>query len=228
MYKPMVFLHWKQVRFALTPFTLASFGLPLLTINGMGSPAGTATASIQAYQFLSSLPLWLPFFPALAVSIGVTLALSAWNWDHQFNHVYALSLPVTRWEYTVSKMVAGALLALIPVAGMWVGANLAAASISLPDGLNAYPNQLAVRFAFAILLVYSGLFAMAAGTVKTTMWIATAVVSFLIFGNVATELLATQYEWFARTNLVEQTLLWMLDAPGPLEVFTGSWSLIDV
>jgi|AP95_1055475.scaffolds.fasta_scaffold25180_3 hypothetical protein len=36
MYQPMLFLHWKQVRFGLIPFILAAFALP-----GLAGPAGS-------------------------------------------------------------------------------------------------------------------------------------------------------------------------------------------
>ncbi len=228
MYKPMLFLHWKQVRLALVPFIIAAFGLPLMLIDGFGTPAGMTATTMEAYRFVNGYQEWLALFPALAVGIGVTMALSAWNWDHQYKHVYALSLPLTRWEYTISKMVAGAQLALIPAVALWLGAHVAAASITLPAGLNAYPNQLAIRFGLAVLLSYAGFFALASGTVKTTIWLVTAVVSFVVIGNMANGFLGTYYPWFAQTNLVEQTMLWMLEAPGPFEVFSGSWSLIDV
>lgn len=228
MYQPMLFLHWKQIRIALIPFIIASFGLPLMAIQGFGTPPGASGTSLEAYRFMVGYELWLPAFPMLAAAIGITLALSAWNWDHQLNHVHALSLPMTRWEYSMLKMGAGAALAILPAAALWLGAHVAAASISLPAGLNAYPNQLALRFLFATLISYVVLFAMAAGTVKTTMWVVTIVIGFVVFGNVANDFLATYYEYFVRTNVVEATFEALLKAPGPFEVFTGSWSLIDV
>lgn len=228
MYRTMLFLHWKQIKFALIPFVIAAFGLPLMAIEGLGTPAGMTTTNSEAYRFLNGFQLWLPFFPLLAGGVGVTLALSAWNWDHQFKHVYALSLPLTRWEYTISKMVAGAALSLIPTVALWLGSHLAVASISLPVGLNAYPNELAFRFALATLLVYSLGFAMASGTVKTSLWVLSTFIGFIVVGNLGTDFLAMYSEWFARTNIVEEVLLWTLDAPGPFEVFLGSWSLIDV
>lgn len=228
MYKSMLFLHWKQVRLALIPFAMASFGLPLMAVEGLGTPPGMEAASLEAYQFMSGFAVWLPFFPLLAGGVGVTLALSAWNWDHQLDHVYALSLPLTRWEYTMAKFVAGAALALVPAASLWLGAHVAAASVSLPVGLNAYPNELAVRFTLAILLSYGLFSAMAAGTIRTTVIVISFVVAFLVFGIVANELLAFQQPRFAQTNVIEAVVMWLAEAGGPFEVFNGSWSLIDV
>ena len=128
----MLFLHWKQVRHALALAAVASFALPLMMVSGMGTPPGMDALSLDAYRIVGGVEAWLMFFPLLALAIGVTLALSSWNWDHQLNHVYALSLPLTRWEYTISKMAAGVTLALLPVLAMWLGTHLAAASLSLP------------------------------------------------------------------------------------------------
>jgi len=228
MYQPMLFLHWKQARMALGLFVVAAFALPLLAAEGMGMPPGVDASSLVAYRFIGSFDAWLPFFPALALAIGVTLALSAWNWDHQLSHVYALSLPVTRWEYTVHKLLAGVTLALLPAIGFWLGAQVAAASIALPEGLHAYPNELAVRFFFAILISYTMLFAMAAGTIRTTAWITGILFGFIFFGNIANDFLGYYYEFFARENVVLIVFEWLLEMGGPLEVFSGSWSLIDV
>ena len=228
MYQPMLFVHWKQVRAGLIPFILAAFALPLLMVQGLGPTPGTGATSLEAYYLMNDFQLWLPFFPMLAGATGITLALSSWNWDHQTKHVYALSLPLPRWEYALLKMGAGALLAMLPVAAMWFGAHLAAASIALPEGLNAYPNQLALRFGLATLISYSFLFAMAAGTIRTTIWIVSGIIAFVILGNLANEFLANYYEFFQRTNIVLAVFEWLADSPGPAEVFTGNWSLIDV
>ena len=225
MYQPMLHLHWKQVRIALIPFVLASFGLPLLVVSGMGT-APTADADLHAYGVILSMQPWLLLFPVLAGAIGAVLALSAWNWDHKLDHVYALSLPLTRREYALLKMGAGAALALLPAAALWAGAHAATASITLPEGLHAYPNQLALRFLLAILLSYAVLFAMAAGTIRTTLWIVSAVLGLLIAGALLTDFSAVFFG--GSTNVVLRALSWLGRAPGPFEVFTGSWALIDV
>jgi hypothetical protein len=228
MYQPMLYLHWKQIRLVLIPLVLASFGLPLLAVAGLGASPGMSETSLNAFAILDGLSLWLPFFPALAGAIGVILALSAWNWDHRLGHVYALSLPVTRMEYTLLKMGAGGVLTLLPATAMWLGAHVAAASVALPAGLHTYPDQLAIRFLLASLIAYSVLFAMAAGTVKTTVWIVGIVAAFLLVGLIGTDLLILFSRSFERTDIVGSVIGWLLDAPGPFEVFTGNWSLIDV
>lgn len=228
MYQPMLYVHWKQVRLGLIPFILGAFALPLLMVQGLGVPPGMEATSLEAYRIVSEFQLWLPFYPFLALAVGMTLALSSWNWDHQLKHVYALSLPVARWEYAMLKMGAGALLAMLPVAALWLGAHLAVASIELPQGLHAYPNQLALRFGLATLISYSVLFAMAAGTIKTTVWIVSGIIAFVFLGNLANDFLAIYYDFFARTSIVLAVFEWLSQSPGPMEVFTGNWALIDV
>ena len=228
MYQPMLYLHWKQVRMVLIPFIVASFGLPLLAIQGVGIATGFDMPSMRVYQYMSEAQFWLPFFPALAALIGVTLALTAWNWDHRYNHVYALSLPLKRSEYTMLKMGAGVTLALLPVAAFWIGSHLAAATVQLPAGLQAYPNHIALRFFMAVLISYALLFAMAAGTMRTTLYIVSGITLFVVGGNLMNDFLANYYDFFTRVNVVEQSVYFLLRAPGPFAVFTGNWNLIDV
>lgn len=228
MYQPMLFIHWKQVQWVLLPFMLAAFGLPLLAVQGLGTPEGMESVAIEAYRVVGASQMWLPLFPLLAAAIGITLALSSWNWDHQLKHVYALSLPLSRWQYAMLKMGAGVALAMLPAGAFLIGAHVASASVSLPEGLHAYPNHLALRFFVAILISYSVLFAMAAGTVKTTVWVVSSIIAFVIIGNVATNLLGNSFELFERFSAVEWVFEAVVTAPGPFEVFTGNWSLIDV
>jgi hypothetical protein len=224
----MLYVHWKQIRVGLIPFIVASFALPILMVQGLGVTPGESSATMEAYRMVNEFQVFLPAFPVLAAAIGGTLALSAWNWDHQQKHVWALSLPLARWEYAMLKMGAGAVLAMLPVTALWLGAHIAAASIELPTGLNAYPNQLALRFALATLISYSVLFAMAAGTIKTTVWIVSGVIAFTFLGAMANDFLAVYFEYFARVHVVAEFYEWLARTPGPFEVFAGNWALIDV
>lgn len=228
MYKSMLFLHWKQIRHVLALAVIVSFSLPLLTVQGLGTAPGMDRASLDAYRFLATYQDWAGFFPLLALVIGVTMALSAWNWDHQLKHVYALSLPLSRWEYTLQKLLAGMTLCMLPAVGLWLGAVAATLSIELPTGLHAYPNELAVRYLFAMLLSYAVLFAMAAGTVRTTLGVTGAVLAFFVVGTLANDLLAGYVVYFQETEVVQNVFEWIMSGPGPFAVFTGNWSLIDV
>ncbi|MBM4184446.1 MAG: hypothetical protein FJ207_09490 [Gemmatimonadetes bacterium] len=226
MYHPMLFVHWKQAKFLLIPFVVAAFGLPLLVVQGYGWGAGVELG-LEAYRILAAYEVWLPLFPLLAASIGAVIALTAWNWDHRYGHVHALSLPVARWEYAAMKMGAGAALVLVPSAALWIGAHLASASIALPDGLRAYPNLLAFRFFLATLVSYALFFALGAGTIRTTMWVVSAVVGLVVGGELVRGVLAMVAPSMD-LDVMTNALLWVMRAGGPFAVFTGNWALIDV
>jgi len=217
MYQPMLYVHWKQVKLVLVPFAVAAFSLPLLVVQGLTTEPGGSVVPALAADSSS----WLPLFPLLAGSLGVVLALTAWTWDHRLGHVYALSLPVARWEYALLKMAAGIVLGLLPTAALWIGAHVATASVTLPAGLTAYPNQLAIRFFMTMLLAYALFFALGSGTIKTTVWVVTAVFGLLV----ATQLFPGLVSGSTALDLATE---WLVRAGGPLEVFTGNWSLIDV
>jgi hypothetical protein len=223
----MLFVHWKQVRLLLIPFVVAAFGLPLLAVQGLGADA-TGGVSAEVYQIVSGYQLWLPLFPMLAGAIGIVLALTAWNWDHRLGHVYALSLPVARWEYALLKMGAGIALGLVPTLAFWIGAHVAAASVTLPAGLNAYPNHLALRFFLAMLMAYAFFFALGAGTVKTTVWVVTGIFAALVASEVLGDVLVLYFSGLEGLSFLELATDWLVERGGPFEVFTGNWTLIDV
>jgi hypothetical protein len=227
MYQPMLFVHWKQVRLVLLPFVVAAFALPLLAVQGLGSDA-SGGVSPDVYQWVSGTQLWLPLFPVLAASIGVLLAITAWNWDHKLGHVYALSLPVARWEYALLKMGAGIALGLVPTFALWIGAHVASASVSLPAGLNAYPNQLTLRFFFGMLMAYAFFFALGSGTIKTTVWVVGAVLAAVVASELLGDVLVLYFSDLEGLSFLELATDWLVDAGGPFEIFVGSWTLIDV
>jgi hypothetical protein len=228
MYQPMLFLHWKQIKLALLPLVVAAFALPLLSVQGLGSMASFSDGAGAAYQVITNGAFWVPVFPVLAGLTGITLALSAWNWDHQLHHVYALSLPIPRWRYAALKMGGGVTLAALPALAFWAGAHVAASSVELPAGLHAYPNALALRFFLSVLVSYAALFALAAGTVRTTVVIVTALLVFMFVGGSVNDVLAQRFETFQQVNVVEASFRAFWSRTGPFEVFSGSWLLIDV
>lgn len=224
MYQPMLWLHWKQVRLALIPLVVAAFALPLVSVQGLGG----ASSATEIYEALAITSLWLPAFPVLAVAVGLTLAVTAWSWDHKGSHVYALSLPIARWRYALLKMGAGALLALLPVGAFWVGTHAATLSLVVPEALNTYPDELALRFGLAVLLSYAAVFALAAGTFRTAVAVLGGLVVLLFGAGLLDPVLADRLAYFREVGLTERLLGWLADGRGPLTVFTGNWSLIDV
>jgi hypothetical protein len=224
MARQLLFLHWKTVRWALVPFMVASFALPLLSVQGMG---GNPFEPNMVRTLLGDTADWLLFFPMLASAIGLVLGMSAWHWDHRHNHVYALSLPISRARYVTLKFGAGAVLTLLPVAALLAGSLIATVAVNIPEGLRAYPLQLSGRFLFAVLTLYAILFAASAGTVRTT-----AIVLAVVFGVPLLTLLSMSYlgEAFPALQAIDvgRWVLIAIEDLGPFRILIGNWALIDV
>lgn len=219
MFSRLLEVSWEASRLALLPLTVAAFGLPI--------------AAVQAFAFEPSagtlwyLSPWLPVFPFLAMVTGFTLALSVWNWDHQGQHIYSLSLPVTRSGWALEKMSAGILLMCLPAAAFTLGSFLATAFLDLPEGLHAYPLDISLRFFFASLVAYSTMFALAAGSVRTATLVMASIFGFFSVGQLLISFGSTLFgyeDFFLLQALLDAAQAW----PGPLHVFVGDWMLVDV
>jgi hypothetical protein len=218
MFKVILLSQWKWTRLPLLGFVLAAFALPLLSARG-ASVASQDNWRIE--EMLSNLQSWGLAYPVLAGLLGLILARGTWGADHQGKHVYALSLPVPRWDYVLMRFAAGALLVAIPVVALWAGAMVATVATTLPPSLQAYPTILTLRFGLAALVAYAVIFAISAGTNKTAGYIlagvAAVVLLQLFLDAVGIETLFVQ-------SLLVKLVLW----PGPFEIFTGRWMLFDV
>ena len=214
MFKVILMVQWKWTRLLLLPAVVVGFALPILSVQHLDS-------SEASWYVIRESAVWGVWFAAFAGAVGLLVGTSAWMSDHRGGHVYALSLPVERWRYVLLRYGSGALLLVAPILSMWIGALLATASVELQVGLNAYPNSLALRFALAVFLSYSIFFAISSGTSRTAGYILTAV-----GGVVIAELLLNAVG--APAQLIDPLLNGVLNWPGPLEVFTGRWLLIDV
>jgi hypothetical protein len=228
MLREMINLHWKAGRWAVLLLVPACFGLPLLVSRFASESARDLEPSFVASSMIYGGQVWAPVFPLIAGLAGVAFALTAWTWDHKGNHIYALALPLPRWEYALLKFVAGAALLVLPVIALYAGALIGSALLDTPEGLRTYPVALGTRFLLATVVSYAIMFALAAGTVKTTMRLLIALVLFLVVGSLAGGFIQTIFGLetaFSPFRLVETALLrW----PGPFHVFGGNWMLIDV
>ncbi|MGD2070974.1 MAG: hypothetical protein PVI57_20060 [Gemmatimonadota bacterium] len=228
MARQMLTLHWKAAKWLLLPIVLAAFGLPVLAVRGLGGSA--SEYGYRALYLVQAGRTLLPLFPTLAAAVGGLLALTAWNWDHRGEHVYSLSLPVARWEWAVLKFGAGLVLLGVPAVAFLVGSLVATASVDLPAGLTAYPLAVSARFALAALVSYAVLFAMAAGTIRTTVIVLSAFLGGLFLGQLAVDFVASAYQvpWLQDTSVTEAVFQTLNTWPGPFQVFFGNWMLIDV
>jgi hypothetical protein len=116
---------------------------------------------------------------------------------------------------------AGLAMVMAPIAALWLGSVLASAMAVIPPGLHAYPHAVALRFAVAVVLAFSIFFAISAGTARTAGYILT-----IVGGLFVTQLLLELSG--SSTNIVMPIFDRMVTLPGPFEIFTGRWMLIDV
>lgn len=228
MAKQMLFLHWKAARWALLPFVVAAFGLPLLVVQRLGGPGAAERGDAFGQLLVESGMMLSPLFPMLAAVTGAVIALTAWSWDHRIGHVYALSLPVPRWRYAGLKFGTGALLVLIPTLTLALGVAIASASVDLPLGIRAYPEALVLRFTTATLTAYGLTFALASGTMRTAVILISAILVVVFLGNPIAGFLADFVP--ALENVRPTRVLFELASswPSPFQVFLGDWMLFDV
>jgi hypothetical protein len=218
MFKAILYTQWKWSRLPLLLMVFAGFALPLVSAQGVES-------AVQDYwlteDMLSSLQSWGLVYPLLAAAVGLGLALISWSADHRGKHIYALSLPIPRWNYVLLRFSAGACLLAVPALALWMGALVATAATALPAGLQAYPTILALRFGLAAFVAYAIFFAVSAGTNKTAGYVlavlAAVVVVQLFLDAVGSEV-----------HFLQPLMLRLVFWPGPFEIFTGRWMLFDV
>jgi len=226
----MLKLHWKAAKWPMLPVLIAAFGLPMMA----GRAAWGAEYSVDSLQtqsawtVVSDAAAYGLTFPILAAITGAVLGLTAWSWDHKYNHLYALSLPVSRWKYSVLKFGGGVILVGATSATFAAGAGISASLATLPTGLQTYPGALAIHFFVASLTAYALLFSLASGTIKTAMIVIGSVIAFIGFGDGVFALLGNFWAPLAQTDMVQLAYLILIENDGPLSIFAGNWMLFDV
>jgi hypothetical protein len=208
-------VQWKASFTAVVLLAVAGFTVPLLAVQRAGFSVGDRRAW-DLVNMLTSVETTGTLFPVLAVIVGLALAVSAWSADHQGDHVYALTLPVPRWYYVLLRFGAGALLVVPITAAVGLGCALAIGSLDLPVGLRTYAMAVTLRFTLAALVGYALMFALAAGSKRT---------SAMVLGGVAVMLALTEVLAAAGLGLLVDLLVGRL---GPFEIFAGPWTLIGV
>jgi hypothetical protein len=218
MFRQLLYTQWKWSRLVLLVIGLAAFALPLLSVQGV-RPDDLGRFDVE--QMLAGVQTWGLLYPVLATAAALILAMTTWGPDHRGKHIYALSLPIPRWHYALLRFGAGCVLLAAPVAMVWIGALVASAATNLPAGLETYPTILALRFGLAALVAYAAFFAISAGTNRTA-----GVVLGIIGGLVVAQLILLIAD--TNINVLSPLLIRLFVWPGPLEIFTGRWMLIDV
>jgi hypothetical protein len=218
MFRMVLYTQWKWTRVLLLPAVLAAFTLPLLSIQGA---SGIEATPWNLAGRLEAQAAFGVFYPLLAAASALTVGLTAWGADHQGGHVYALSLPVPRWHLVLLRLAAGITLLAAIWLGLWLGALLAASQAVVPLGLRAYPNLLTLRFILASLVAFGFFFAISAGTVRVA-GIVLSVIGVMVVIQIMLGVAGTGIDLFG--PVLNGLFAW----PGPLDVFSGRWLLIDV
>ncbi len=226
----MLKLHWKAAKWPMLPVLIGAFGLPLMAGRlgwGLATGPGESLTGSGWNMVVTSSTMGL-LFPFLAMATGAIVALSAWNADHQAGHIYPLSLPIARWKYAALKYGGGVIILAGTGTLFLAGATITTATLTLPVGLNAYPLELSGRFMLASLTAYSALFALASGTMRTAVLTLSALGAVLIFGNGMLAFVGNFVPGLTGIDVVQEMHQLLLQGSGPLRVFSGNWSLIDV
>ncbi len=221
MYRQVLIAQWIAARQTLLVFVVLAFAAPLTAVyfgtSGVGADMGQVRGWLSGAEKVGVL------LPILALFIGVFFGIAAWAPDHLGKHVYALSLPLPRWQFVLLRFGAGATLLAAPVAALGLGAALATLAVTLPSGIHAYPMHLTVRFALASLLCFSMFFSIAIATRR-------AVLSVLgvIGGVLLADLVYITFTGGSGSSITAALFEGLTTWPGPLAILMGRWALFDV
>ena len=216
MLNAMIRIQWKACRHLVIALAVAAFALPIVSVR-----VGWKGAGANFPRFLMELQLWGWFYPGLAAITAVALAAALWTSDRRGHHIYAMLLPIPRWRYVLLKYLAGLVLLLPIMLALWIGAQLATASLTLPPGLRGFAPALGLKFALALALLFGFAFAAAAAS-RRALGIALRLTGLFLAVHVAVILLSPT------RNLLWTVVTALATWPGPFTILGGRWMLIDV
>lgn len=220
MFRAILYTQWKWARPVLVLAAILAGWIPLQALRTLPYKEPGSYHIPTLYQSVQAAGV---FYQLLALAIAVVIAISAWQADAQRQHVYALSLPLARWQFVLHRFGAGAVLLGIVAVAVGLFGGIAAALAPLPPMLHAYPVGLAVRFWLGALVPFGIIFALLSSNphrVKIVVAIVVTIVAFdmglAAFGVIdAPVVLGTLQSWLYGDG-------------GPLTAFTSRWMLIDV
>ena len=217
MFNAILRTQWKWSRLAALVGFVLGFAIPLLSLQASmkGRIVGGAMETVRGLQQFS------PLYAFLAGGVGLAMAMLAWGHDHRGRHVYALSLPVSRARYAGMRFAAGSLFLLIPAIGVLIGCLVGIASVTIPEGLRAYPVALTLRFVFASFVAYAMIFAISSATTKASAYILGGLAGIVVLLWVLVMLDVGQ-------SVLQGVASFLFADYGVLSVFTGRWMLVDV
>jgi hypothetical protein len=216
MFRMALFTQWKWTRAVLLPLVLATFSIPLWSVQQFSH---ASLSRWHVASLLATMQAWGIGYMLLSMFTGLMIAAGAWSYDTSGRHVYALSLPLPRWHYVLLRYGAGAVLLLLPVVFLWIGSLVATASAVIPIGLHAYPTALTLRYLLASFIIYSVMFALVSVPKKISLIVSIAIATVIVASMIIQQL----------TGQPGNALFeWVIQWPGFLEVYFGRWMLIDV
>ena len=218
MFQAILRTQWKWSWHAVALGVVAAFALPLISVQPTGAQSNYI---FQTVDIMSEMSRYSPWFGGLALLLGALFATMTWASDHRGKHVYALTLPISRQRYVLMRYAAGLILLAAPLLALWIGSIVAASTAQIPAGLRSYPHALSLRFALAAILSFSILFAISSGTTRTAAYVLTALLV-LGLGQVGINVFGIDENMLRM--IFDRLVVW----PGPFEIFTGEWKLIDV
>ncbi len=214
MFRAILWSQWKSTRGLVLLTTLMGFALPLASLQ-------SARDARRPIEFISAMQRWGSGYAVLAALLGLLVALAAWRPDHLGQHVYALSLPVSRSRYLSMRFGAGAAFLAPTIVGLFLGALVVTASGAVPDGLHSYPVALTLRFALAAVVAYALFFAISSSTSRTAGLIIATMVGLVFAQYLLIVVGSTRYD------VLQPVLDFIFYRPGILSVFSGRWMLVD-
>jgi hypothetical protein len=192
--------------------------LPLIMIRAVGGPGDQLN---QVVWWLSAAESIGKILPIGALFLGIYFGVAAWMDDTRGNHIYALSLPLSRPQYLTYRFVAGGLPVIVPSVALLAGSLAAAAAITTPAGIHAYPFALAGRMLLASLTCYSIFFAVSAMT-RRAVQITFAVLASVLIIQLLLVIVGIEQD------IIGGIANFLTTSPGPLSILTGRWALFDV
>lgn len=220
MFRAVFYTQWKWTRPVIVLAALVAAYIPVAALRT--APYKDA-ATYHIPSLYNSIAGASAGYQLLALALAVVVAISTWQADITRQHVYALSLPLPRWQFVLLRFGAGAsLLGIVAVCVSLFG-GIAAAIAPLPPMLHAYPIGLGVRFWLGALVPFSLIFALLVSNQKVVRYAVIALVTLLAV------------DWLlAAFNATSDPVItkWLYDAiyssHGPLAAFLSKWMLIDV
>ena len=220
MFRAVLYSQWKWTRPVILLAVLVAGYIPVEALRAMPyKTSGTYHIPSLYYGLVGAST----YYQWLALAVAVVVAIASWQADAHRQHVYALSLPVPRWQFVLLRFGAGATLLGVVAVAVGLFGGVAAAIAPLPPMLHAYPVGLAIRFWLGALVPFGIIFALLVSNPKRVRIVVVA------FATIVAVDMALAAMGTTEKPLILGTILDAVYADrGPLAAFLSKWMLVDV